>query len=414
MSTHQSTPVKKRSTRFFVWGTPLLFALVILVQTSAFRSSKSPTFDESRFLNCALTTVKNGAIDKRICGAGTAPIPILINYLPPAWIAGGEERKQDWQGEISDPPLIDQARLINSLLVGIPTMLLIYIWLYRRRGYTAGFLGAALVTLSPTMMAHFSLATTDAGFTLAALIALATLTLYWKNPTKKNLFWLALTVSIAISSKYTGIFLFPCTLIIMSLIALQQISVFSKKSFWILFKRVSVSFLLFLLLTIPLTWALHLFSFTGPLKTVAYADTPDYSAWVRVLGRGPVAQQIMEVSHSHLKRPAPFAGILFQILHNSAGHDAYLMGDVSLFGWWYYFPISWILKSTPIELLMTILGLILGVFFIRGVWKTIRSTTDDSSGSLAEENTVGGSNEPTNHAPIIWLIAAAILLFMLL
>lgn len=414
MSTNKEIYPGKASQSLLAWGTPFVFAVVILMQTTSFRHSKSPTFDETFYLNCALTTVNNGAIDERICGEGVAPLPILINYLPPAWFAGGDERVEVWKGDPSDPPLIDQARLLNSILVGIPTMLLIYLWLFRRRGYIAGLLGAALVTFSPTMTAHFSLATTDAWFTLTALIALATLTFYWKNPTKRNLLWLALTASIAISTKYSGIFLFPCILLVMTLVVLQPLKSFSKKILWLVLKRVTVSFSLFLLFTIPLTWALHLFSFSGPLKTVPYAETPDYSAWVRVLGRGPTAQKIMEVSNTHLKRPAPFAGILFQFLHNSAGHDAYLMGNVSLSGWWYYFPMSWLFKSTPIELLLTLLGFILSLFFIREVWKTTRPSPEDDSTVSSDKNSTPVSNEPTNHAPIIWLLATGILLFMLL
>lgn len=409
----ESITSKEGCARLLSWGTPLLFSAYIIVQSTSFLHSKSPTFDETFFLNCALTTVKNGRLDERISGEGVAPIPILLNYLPVAWRAGGSARVDVWKGDISDPPLIDQARLLNSLLVGIPTMLLIYFWLYRRRGYTAGLLGAALVTFSPTMIAHFSLATTDACFTLAALVALASLTQYWKEPTTKNLFWLALTVSIAISTKYSGLFLFPCILIIMTRITMSHFSECEKKSVWFIVRRVSVSFTLLLVLTIPLTWGLHLFGFSGPLKTVAYTETPDDSAWVRVLGRGPIAEQIMDFSHAHLKRPAPFAGILFQVLHNSAGHDAYLMGHLSNSGWWYYFPLAWLFKSTPVELLLTVLGLILSLVLLRDSWKTMRETPDDASVARSEKKRTFDSNEPTSHAPLVWLLAIVVLLAML-
>ncbi|MCA9017654.1 MAG: hypothetical protein KDA77_20185, partial [Planctomycetaceae bacterium] len=275
-----------------------------------------------------------------------------------------------------------------------------------------GFLGAGLVTFSPTMIAHFSLATTDACFTLMALIALATLTRYWKAPTPRNLCWLALAVSLAISAKYSGIFLLPCVLIIMALVAISQLKSGSKKVLWLLFKRITVSFALFLLLLIPFTWALHLFGFSGPLKTVPYAETPDYSAWVRVLGRGPVAEQIMEVSHTHLKRPAPFAGVLFQFLHNSAGHDAYLMGQVSNTGWWYYFPLAWLWKSTPMELLLTVIGLILSIFFLLDLWNTWRHARSEVPEIAAENGPSVTGQEPTSHAPLIWILAIAVLLGM--
>ena len=101
--------LKTKGWNFLIWGTPLLFAAVILAQTTAFRSSKSPTYDETYFLGTALATVQQGSLDERISGAGVAPVPILLNYLPVAWRSGGGTRSDLWQGEVTDPPLINQA-----------------------------------------------------------------------------------------------------------------------------------------------------------------------------------------------------------------------------------------------------------------------------------------------------------------
>ncbi|WP_417383934.1 ArnT family glycosyltransferase [Gimesia sp.] len=406
--------MKTKGWYFLVWGTPLLFAAVILAQTRSFRASKSPTYDETYFLGTALATVQQGFLDEHISGAGVAPIPILLNYVPVAWRGGGETRSDLWQGQITDPPLINQARFLNARLVGIPTMLLVYCWLSLRRGYAAGAFGAALVTFSPTMIAHFSLATTDACFALTALIALGFLTRYWKDPTNRYLCWLSLGVSLAISSKYSGIFLLPCTLAVMTLTGLSGQTELTRRIIWPLLKQVVWKFSLFLILLIPFTWALHLFSFTGPLKTVSYEETPDDSAWVRVLGRGPVAQQIMEVSHETLKRPAPFAGVLFQFLHNASGHDAYLMGAVSEHGWWYYFPVAWSLKSTPVELLFTLLGICLAGLLLFDFWKSIQS--QPAALLPAEQNRISPEwkQEPTSHAPLVWLLAGSMFLGMAL
>ncbi|QDT89213.1 ArnT family glycosyltransferase [Gimesia algae] len=416
MRTQVSNEKDRKTTgrQFLVWGTPLLFAALIFKQTMAFQSSKSPTYDETYFLGTALATVHQGSLDERISGAGVAPVPVLLNYLPVAWRAGGEPRRDIWQGEVTDPPLIKRARFLNSLLVGFPTMLLIYCWLFLRRGYAAGFLGAALVTFSPTMIAHFSLATTDACFTLTALIALITLTRYWKIPTARNLCWLSLAVSLAISTKYSGIFLLPCTLLVMTMIGLSRQVSMTRETVWLLLKQVVWGFTLFLILLISMTWAFHLFSFSGPLKTVSYEETPDYSAWVRVLGRGPVAQQIMEVSHKTLKRPAPFAGVLFQFLHNAEGHDAYLMGAVSEQGWWYYFPVAWSLKSTPVELLLTLFAFCLGCYLLFDTWKSVRHRPAAIPPEDQIPNRQGETREPTSHAPLVWLLAGGMLLGMTL
>jgi hypothetical protein len=47
-------------------------------------------------------------------------------------------------------------------------------------------------------------------------------------------------------------------------------------------------------------------------------------------------------------------GIFWQIKHNAEGHPASLLGDYSRFGWWYYFPVAFALKTTIPFLLASI------------------------------------------------------------
>ncbi|WP_417397898.1 hypothetical protein [Gimesia chilikensis] len=415
MTAPKPRPANSLSMRILVWGTPVFFSLLILVQTGAFRTVKSPTFDETFYLSAALQTVHQGQLDQRLPRKGVAPLPILLNYYPAVRATGGVPRAYIWKGELTDPPLINRARLMNALLVGISSMLLVYVWLYRRRGYLAGLLGAALLVFSPVMLAHLSLATTDSCFTLMGLLALAALTGYWKRPLIRTLFWVALTVALAISAKYSGIFLLPCVLVVVVLAAAQQqLTELSLSQLWKLCQRVIIVFTLFLLLMMPLTWAFHLFAFAGPLKAVPYARTQDDSPWIRILGRGPTAQKIMELAHKELKSPAPLWGILHQIEHNSEGHPAYLHGEVSEDGWWYYFLLVWLWKSTPVELVFTVLTLILIPFLWQPVRKNLLPalTPDQTETPSTEDET--SETGPTPHAPCVWLLAGAVLLTLAL
>jgi hypothetical protein len=43
---------------------------------------------------------------------------------------------------------------------------------------------------------------------------------------------------------------------------------------------------------------------------------------------------------------------LGQMDHASSGHQAFLMGQHSFTGWWYFFPVALAIKSTPAELLL--------------------------------------------------------------
>ncbi|WP_417392605.1 ArnT family glycosyltransferase [Gimesia sp.] len=409
----KTSPLKKSFRFLLVWGTPLLLAALILQLTTSFRAAKSPVFDETFYLSTALASVKQRTIDPRLCQSGVAPLPIMLNYLPVVWSTGGDARPQPWSGKITDARLVFQARGVNSLLVGIPTMLLVYFWLYRRRGYPAAFFGAALITFSPSMLAHFSLATTDACFTLSALISLAVLTCYWKRPGLRNLFWLAFAVAVAISVKYSGLFLLPCVLLVLAFNSLPPGAALNGRTLWAVTRKLTLSFSLFLLFLLPLIWACHLFQSGGPLKAASFAETPDDSAWVRVLGRGAVAAQVMDFAHSQLKSPAPLTGILYQVNHNSDGHDAYLMGEFSETGWWYYFPLTWVFKSTPVELLFTILGLILSLFFLYHVGKSFRNSSTDKPDAGPQDQAASATQAATDHAPAIWLLAACVLMGML-
>jgi hypothetical protein len=54
-------------------------------------------------------------------------------------------------------------------------------------------------------------------------------------------------------------------------------------------------------------------------------------------------------------------GVLWQIWHNGAGHNAGLLGMYSRTGWWYYFPVAFALKATLPFLLLSLASLGWGV-----------------------------------------------------
>jgi hypothetical protein len=50
-------------------------------------------------------------------------------------------------------------------------------------------------------------------------------------------------------------------------------------------------------------------------------------------------------------------GVFYQLVHNSSGHYAGLLGMYSQTGWWYYFPIAFALKTTLPFLLLSLAAL---------------------------------------------------------
>ncbi|NUQ62827.1 MAG: phospholipid carrier-dependent glycosyltransferase [Pirellulales bacterium] len=363
-----------------------LFGGVLLVQTAWFRHTKSITFDETYYLGCSLQTLHDGRLDPRLASQGVAPLPIFLNYLPALSFAKPEDRPIAWQGKLRDPELIRGPRLITSVLAGLPLLLAVSIWLYSRKGAAAAAAGAGLMAFSPSIIAHASLATTDACFALFATLALAAIAWHFRQPSRRRFVVMAAAISLAMAAKYSGVFLLPVVLVMFLVQAfgqLRSVEVASqpiaaplsaqplawRRRLW----EIAISCAVLVLLILPLWWALHRFSFTGPLKNLPLAETPDTSPWVQILGRGPTAETIMRIAHEKLKRPAPFDGVLYQYLHNRGGHCAFLMGQRSETGWWYFFPLAMLMKSTPVELLLLFGLLLLTVISARSSWPAFRS-----------------------------------------
>jgi 4-amino-4-deoxy-L-arabinose transferase-like glycosyltransferase len=78
----------------------------------------------------------------------------------------------------------------------------------RIAGDPAGVAAAMLLALSPGLVAHGSLATTDVAFVAAALVALMSLAAYVEVPTRRRLGFLAIGLTLATATKYSSIGLF--------------------------------------------------------------------------------------------------------------------------------------------------------------------------------------------------------------
>ncbi|MDI9443482.1 MAG: hypothetical protein QM844_04865, partial [Planctomycetota bacterium] len=225
-------------------------------------------------------------------------------------------------------------------------------WLYRRKGASAATAGAGLIAFCPSVVAHVSLAGTDACFALFGTLALAAIAGHFHRPSPWRFGLMALAIAAGMAAKYSGVFLLPVAAV-MYLVQPPRPAADRARMPWIKrCRRAARDGALLVLLTATFWWGLHLFSFTGPLKNYPLEKTPDSSPWVQMLGRGPVATEAMRIAHEKLKRPAPLAGVLFQYLHNRRGHSAFLLGRRSETGWWHYFPFAFLAKSTPVELLL--------------------------------------------------------------
>jgi hypothetical protein len=66
-----------------------------------------------------------------------------------------------------------------------------------------------------------------------------------------------------------------------------------------------------------------------------------------------------EIPGTGWRVPAPefFDGIGVAMKHSSEGHPAYLLGETSILGWWYFFPVAIGVKTPIAFLILTVAGL---------------------------------------------------------
>jgi 4-amino-4-deoxy-L-arabinose transferase-like glycosyltransferase len=259
------------------------------------------------------------------------------------------------------------ARLVTTLLLGV----VIAWWMRRHFGLGPALASVMLFAFDPNFLAHGHYTTIDAPIALSFLWACLTWNWFLKTGTLVRAVISGLVLGIALGTKFTAVALFPI------FVALYAIQWWQKSSetrrvlgLWHLSRT---------LVTIGLVSFLVLFaSFRFRTGEVLPPDP--------ATGRHLLLSEMM-VQHPHLGGPLrglvlrdsrtarvadtfvaniPFpAPDLFRLLyvfwmHAIIGHEAYLLGKVSQTGWWYYFPVAFVVKTPTGDLLLLFLAVVSG------------------------------------------------------
>ena len=305
--------------------------------------TNSATYDESGHLTTGLAALRTG--DFRMSVA----YPPLMNLVCAAAAVGSapplplrsrewrEARETDfsalylWRGPTARaaPRLFVLARL-PVILISAGLAVLVFVWCRQLYGWPAAALALGFYCFEPNLLAHSSLATTDLGFTAAAALFAFACWRYFRAPNARRLVLCGIALGVGLLAKFTGVLL----LIVLPLLAVLAEQIDSRRGRDA--RRFSALGLLgataaMAAIAVVVLWAGYGFG----LKSVSG------SPWARL----PAGQYL--------------SGLLVQWSHQGAGQLAYLCGRGSTSGWWYYFPVAFLLK-TPLPLLI-LLGIAVGL-----------------------------------------------------
>ncbi len=341
---------------------PAVLGALVFAQAKLFREATCETYDEFTYLRMGIYIFKHADFAS-LASPMCPPLPILLEYWLPSLRSRFVPGTEGWEKDM--PAMIRQARLLTSVLVGMPLVALVYGWLARRRGWVFGAIGGGLTALSPTVIAASSIATTDACFGLFGVLALAALNQYVVRPSRWSFGAAGAAIGLALASKQTAAILFP--------VALVELLI--KRPGWKpgwtgvdyslrLIFRVGARLAGLAALAFLVDWALYGFGLARFGATGTTSTIPVIIPMVADLL--PNNEAIMEVVRRS-GMPLSIDTFIGQMNHASTGHGAFLMGMHSFHGWWYFFPVAIAVKSTPAELLAIALVVFLG--FRRETWR---------------------------------------------
>ncbi len=291
----------------------------------------SLTGDEPFHFGCAIEYLSKHTV------AMDVENPPVARALQALWVyADGVRPAGKATGWSEGPALLMQSRNFDRtvflLRLGTLSFFLLACWVVgswanHDFGRAEAVIAVALFTLLPTSLADAGLATTD--MALAATTAAAFLaTIVWaKKPTPGRAALMGFCTALAFLTKLTAPG-YLCFSVLLSALAYWGVSRVSWRELLHMARRRFPTFALAAAVTMLLIWAAYWFSF-GP------------------------------VSGFPIKLPAPqyFEGLQAALNHDSRGHGAFLLGQYSTTGWWYYFPVALAVKTPIAFLVLAVLGI---------------------------------------------------------
>ncbi len=314
----------------------LILGLTVFMALAYFSSAqKSASFDEQFHLGAGYAYLKTG--DFRLSNshppliALTAALPffgrddIVLPLEHPSWEQSNRFLFGDqflWQANLNPQELLETAR-IPIMLLGVILITVIFAWTRQAFGRWAGWLAFALALLDPNLIANARLVTSDLGLTCLLFLTMWSFWNWLKRPHWLTGLVVGILAGLTATAKYTGLMLVPLVL----LCALLYPAVDRRNLGRRLLSLIGIGVIG--MLTI---WAVYRFDW-------------GYTEWLPIVVPAPYYWQ--SLGDTFIKLPIV-----------SGDKLSYLLGQVSLEGWWYYFPIALGVKTPLPTLILLSVGIV--------------------------------------------------------
>ena len=364
-----------RRTTLGLLGCALLLAAYAAVAWAA-AGRESPTFDEPYHAVSAWVQLRHD--DFRVDNEDPplwqywASLPngrraIRADFAGPRWRGLTARVAGQWRWVIDTlyhTPGNDAAAFIRRcrammLIVAVGLGVAIAAWAWRLGGATAAVVATAAFALDPNFLAHGPLMKNDVAASLAWLAVAWALWAVGRRATWASIATLAVLAAVPATVKFSGLLvggLVPVSLGVRAMLP-EAWPVLGRSLTTRWGRATAAAVIVFVAAVVAYggVWAAYGFQFRPGGTTLEIQPLAEHADGTAALARGtrtasPLAVRAAVFADAHRLLPQPFvAGFLFTY-GESLIRPAYLLGELSLTGWWYYFPFAMAVK-TPVATL---------------------------------------------------------------
>ncbi|MEI6282380.1 MAG: hypothetical protein WCP82_06640 [Alphaproteobacteria bacterium] len=246
--------------------------------------------------------------------------------------------------------------MITMLAVALGAVL--FLWARRLWGDLAGLVTLVFYCLNPQTIALGSFATTDIASTLFFTLAMAAVWRLLHRVSLLNILLTGLAAGVLGATKISSLLIIPVTglLLIVRLFDGRpveyklpgQAPMRVSHGRWARFRMLLLALAGAVAVAYATLWAFYAFRYTATDQ-----DVPEANWAENAMVQANLAPALIKFSRVHHLLPEAYLFDLHQFTTTGSIRRAFLMGEYSVDGWWYFFPVAWLFK-TPLPFMLAL------------------------------------------------------------